>query len=89
MGTQPYDAQITFENGTTQLFSTWERPHLLIDPKTRTPTHLVNGVQSYWMGANGACDGCSPSGGSNHSCASCKGTPGLDYTYTLVTKLNV
>ena len=89
MGAQPYDAQITFRNGTKQLFSTWERPHLVLDPETRAPTHLVTGVQSYYDGPRGACDGCQRSGGSNHSCASCKSTAGLDYTYTLVTKLNV
>lgn len=43
---QPYDAQITFVNGTTQLFSTWERPHLVFDPHSGLPTHLVNGVQA-------------------------------------------
>ena len=86
---QPYDPRITFENGTVQNFSTWERPHLLFDAKTRTPTHLINGVQSYYNGPRGACDGCKKSGGSNHSCAGCKSTIGLDYTYTLVTKLNV
>ena len=86
---QPYNAWITFQNGTTQNFSTWERPHLLFDPKTRAPTHLINGVQPYYNGPRGACDGCQASGGSSHACASCKSTPGLDYTYTLVTKLNV
>ena len=46
---QPYDAKITFVNGTVQQFSTWERPHLVFD-KGGAPTHLVNGVQPYWMG---------------------------------------
>jgi hypothetical protein len=87
---QPYDATVTFANGTAQYFSTYERPHLLFDARQR-PTHLVNGVSPYWKppGAAGPCDGCAARRGSKHSCVVCKTTPGIDFTYTLVTKLNV
>lgn len=85
---QPYDAKITFANGTVQQFSTWERPHLLFDQKSGAPTHLINGVQPYWMGPSGACDGCDARAGSAHSCVVCKTSPGIDYTYTLVSRLN-
>ena len=56
---QPYNATITFENGTRQFFSTFERPHLVFDDAGE-PTHLVNGVSPYWTnpGMAGACDGC-------------------------------
>lgn len=37
---QPYNASITFENGTRQHFSTFERPHLLFNADGK-PTHLV------------------------------------------------
>jgi len=84
---QPYEAKITFANGTVQQFSTWERPHLLFD-KSGVPTHLVNGVQPYWMGPRGPCDGCDARPGSAHSCVVCKSSPGIDYTYTLVSRLN-
>eukprot|EP00658_Telonema_sp_P-2_P068856 TRINITY_DN5785_c0_g1_i2.p1 TRINITY_DN5785_c0_g1~~TRINITY_DN5785_c0_g1_i2.p1 ORF type:complete len:291 (+),score=36.21 TRINITY_DN5785_c0_g1_i2:118-990(+) len=83
---QPYDAQITFENGTRQFFSTWERPHLVLEKGV--PTYLVNGVSPYWN-RDKPCDKCEPRPGSAHSCVVCKTTSGLDYTYTLVTKLNV
>ena len=86
---QPYDALIRFHNGTTQQFSTYERPHLVFDPESGLPTHLVNGVQPYWMGPDGPCDGCDRRAGSMHSCVVCKTTEGIDYTYTLVSKLNV
>ena len=57
---QPYNATITFVNGTRQQFSTFERPHLLFDAQTGRPTHLVNGVSPYWdpAGAAGPCDHC-------------------------------
>jgi len=86
---QPYDALITFVNGTTQQFSTFERPHLVFDEKSGLPTHLVNGVQAYYMGPRGACDGCEARPGSEHSCVVCKTTKNIDYTYTIVTKLNM
>jgi hypothetical protein len=87
---QPYNASITFANGTTQHFSTFERPHLLFNAQTGQPTHLVNGVSPYWdpPGAEGPCDHCDARQGSNHSCVVCKTTHGIDWTYTLVTKLN-
>ena len=83
-----YDAVVTFANGTVQQFSTFERPHLVFDEASGRPTHLVSAVQPYWMGPRGPCDGCSARPGSEHSCVVCKTTPGLDYTYTLVSKLN-
>jgi hypothetical protein len=88
----PYYAQITFENGTIQKFSTWERPHLVFN-ENQQPTHLVNGVSAYWdepsQHCAGPCDGCSARAGSAHSCVVCKTTTGIDYTYTLVSKLNM
>ena len=86
---QPYDAVVRFENGTAQHFSTFERPHLLFNDRQQ-PTHLVNGVSPYWQppGAAGPCDKCDARLGSAHSCVVCKTTKGIDYTYTLVTKLN-
>ena len=80
---------IRFRNGTQQHLSTVERPHLVFDPDTKVPTHLVTAVQPYYMGPRGACDGCSARPGSEHSCVVCKSTPGIDYTYTLVSKLHV
>ena len=55
------------------------------------PTHLVNGVAPYWEPASaaGPCDGCDARTGSAHSCVVCKTTKGIDYTYTLVSALNV
>eukprot|EP00750_Incisomonas_marina_P020695 INCI4074.11.p1 GENE.INCI4074.11~~INCI4074.11.p1 ORF type:complete len:492 (-),score=45.36 INCI4074.11:1168-2643(-) len=87
---QPFDAVVTFENGTKQQFSTYERPHLLFNDKGQ-PTHLINGVQAYWdpPGAEGPCDKCDARPGSNHSCVVCKTTAGIDFTYTLVTALRV
>ena len=87
---QPYNATITFVNGTHQQFSTFERPHLLFDAQTGRPTHLVNGVSPYWdpAGAAGPCDHCNARTGSEHSCVVCKTSKGIDYTFTLVTKLN-
>ena len=83
---QPYDAKITFQNGTVQFLSTYERPHLVFDEETHEPTHLVNGVSPYWNDAR-PCDGCNKRAGSAHSCVVCKTTPGLDFTYTLVSRL--
>ena len=37
---QPYDAVVTFANGTKQMFSTWERPHLVFDADGTTPLAL-------------------------------------------------
>lgn len=56
---QPYNGVITFENGTLQHFSTYERPHLVFNEKQQ-PTHLINGVSPYWQppGAQGPCDKC-------------------------------
>ena len=85
---QPYDAVVKFANGTVQQFSTFERPHLVFDKTSGRPTHLVTAAQPYWMGPRGPCDGCSARPGSEHSCVVCKTTPGIDYTYTLVSKLN-
>jgi hypothetical protein len=86
---QPYNASITFENGTRQHFSTFERPHLLFNAKGQ-PTHLVNGVSPYWdpPGVAGPCDACGARPGSAHSCVVYKTTHGVDWTYTLVNKLN-
>ena len=87
---QPYDPWITFQNGTRQNFSTYERPHLVFGAAGH-PTHLVNGVAPYWdpASAAGPCDGCDARPGSAHSCVVCKTTKGVDYTYTLVSALNV
>ena len=86
---QPYDAVVRFANGTAQSFSTYERPHLLFNARQQ-PTHLINGVSPYWNppGTAGPCDGCDARKGSLHSCVVCKTTKGIDYTYTLVSKLN-
>lgn len=87
---QPYDATVTFANGTSQQFSTFERPHLLFNEKGQA-THLINGVSPYWNppGTAGPCDKCDARPGSAHSCVVCKTTSGIDFTYTLVTALNV
>jgi hypothetical protein len=87
---QPYNPWVTFENGTRQDFSTYERPHLVFNLDGH-PTHLVNGVSPYWNppGTAGPCDKCDARPGSEHSCVVCKTTAGIDFTYTLVTKLNV
>eukprot|EP00656_Telonema_subtile_P009402 TRINITY_DN14412_c0_g1_i1.p1 TRINITY_DN14412_c0_g1~~TRINITY_DN14412_c0_g1_i1.p1 ORF type:complete len:400 (-),score=66.02 TRINITY_DN14412_c0_g1_i1:298-1497(-) len=87
---QPYAAEVSFQNGTVQQFSTFERPHLVFNEQ-RQLTHLVNGVSPYWdpPGAAGPCDGCDARQGSAHSCVVCKTTKGIDYTYTLVSKLNL
>tara|TARA_B110000208_G_C11774792_1_gene431597 strand:+ start:1265 stop:2497 length:1233 start_codon:yes stop_codon:yes gene_type:complete len=87
---QPYSGVIKFVNGTTQQFSTFERPHLLFNSK-QIPTHLVNGVSPYWLSPTSghACDGCDARKGSAHSCVVCKTTKGIDKTYTLVSRLNV
>ena len=82
----PYNAQIQFANGTVQHFATWERPHLVFDDEQR-PTHLVNGVSAFW--GDKPCDKCDARPGSDHACVVCKTSAGVDYTYTLVSKLNV
>lgn len=83
---QPFDAAITFANGTTQYFSTFERPHLLFDdPDDRTPTHLIVAAQPYFRdpSTQNICQGCESRVGSNSSCVVCKTTSTIDYTYTL------
>ncbi len=84
---QPYDPIVTFQNGTQQQFSTWERPHLLFDDDG-IATHLVVAVSPYWNDDR-PCDGCPKRVGSEHSCVVCKCYGGHDYTYTLVVALNV
>ena len=39
-------------------------------------------------GPKGPCDGCDARAGSAHSCVVCKTSGGIDYTYTLVSRLN-
>ena len=87
---QPYDPWIVFRNGTRQSFSTYERPHLVFNAAGH-PSHLVNGVAPYWdpPSAAGPCDGCDARPGSAHSCVVCKTTTDIDYTYTLVSMLNL
>ena len=52
------------------------------------PTHLVNGVSAYWDKKQ-PCSACEKRAGSESSCVTCKVAKGVDYTYTLVSKLAV
>eukprot|EP00940_MAST-03C_sp_MAST-3C-sp2_P002348 g2348.t1 len=83
---QPFDAALRFENGTTQLFSTFERPHFVFGGHDgRTPTHLVVAAQPYYESptTGNACEGCESRIGSNSSCVVCKTTSGIDFTEVL------
>ena len=88
----PYFPWVDFQNGTRQFYATWERPHLVFD-EGQTPTHLVTAVSAYW-GDNATygptpCEKCDKRAGSEHSCVVCKTSAGIDYDFTLVSKLNI
>jgi len=72
---EPYGHSVDYADGSSQNFSTIERPKLLFD--AGRPSYLLNGVSSYWPG------GCGPCGG----CTECKVTRGTDWTYTMVRRL--
>ena len=72
---QPYQHAVEYRDGSTQNFSTIERPKLVFDDATGRPTHLFNGASPRWP--------CEPCGG----CTSCKVTAGTDWTYTIVREL--
>jgi hypothetical protein len=42
-----YDGNVTFEDGSRVAFSKRERPHLLLDPRTRAPRALSTGVMQF------------------------------------------
>ena len=89
---QPYDAVIRFDNGTTQHFSTFERPHLVFgSPDGKTATHLVVAAQPYYRSPETLqiCGGCEARIGSASSCVTCKVSSSLDYTFTMVLPLAV
>lgn len=75
--------RIRYMDGSTQTFSTMERPKLLFS-ESGVPTHLINGVSPVYP-----CDTCivgnSPPGG---GCCWCKVTPREDWTYTLMQPLD-
>jgi hypothetical protein len=46
LGAQPaYNLSVLLSDGSSATFARRERPHLVMDPKTGAPTHLINGVQ--------------------------------------------
>eukprot|EP00049_Salpingoeca_infusionum_P011695 m.204046 g.204046 ORF g.204046 m.204046 type:complete len:428 (+) comp15005_c0_seq2:148-1431(+) len=73
---QPYTHSVKFTDGSSHTFATRERPKLYIDPNTRVPTYLMNGVNPHTT--------CPP----NPSCR-CKVTLGIDWDFTLIQPLNV
>lgn len=87
-GEQPYDNGVQRLDGSVQRFATLERPKLVFSDQSRphTPTHLINGVSSVWLSGPDPCAVCGPSSAHTH-CSHCKQQPGIDWTYTLMTKL--
>ena len=75
---EPYDNAVQFADGTTQRFSTMERPKLLWSHDGGSPIALLNGVSPVYPcdSCNQArCGGDAPVGG---GCCWCKVTPGED-----------
>eukprot|EP00049_Salpingoeca_infusionum_P001842 m.51412 g.51412 ORF g.51412 m.51412 type:complete len:389 (+) comp11238_c0_seq1:22-1188(+) len=71
---QPYTHSVEFTDGSSQVFSTRERPKLYFDPATGVPTHIINGVNPRTT--------CPPVPSVN-----CKTTVGVDWDFTLVQPL--
>ena len=74
---QPYSHEVTFDDGTSHVFSTRERPKFLFDGgkgSSGTPTHLLNGVNPMTT--------CPPVNSVN-----CKCKAGVDWDYTLIQPL--
>lgn len=85
---QPYWGQLNFADGSVHNCSTFERPHLIFDPQSGEPTHLLNGISTVWLGPDGhPCSQCGKGQGIDHSCVQCKTSPPLDFTMTLITPL--
>eukprot|EP00947_MAST-08B_sp_MAST-8B-sp1_P005946 g5946.t1 len=85
--TEPYSFSVQYDDGTTGLMSTRERPKLLFDPETREPTHLYNAVAPM---PPGACVSCLKprKSGDARSCIGCKTCePWGHQVYTMVAPL--
>ena len=71
----PYTNEVVFEDGSTHIFSTRERPKLLFNGRGQ-PTHLYNGVSPVRA--------CAPKPG-----CSCKAQKGIDWDYTMAQPLRI
>ena len=53
----PYLPTVAFVDGTSVTFRARERPHLIFDPKSGEPSHLITGVGNPGCGGNVGCPG--------------------------------
>ena len=78
---EPYSYNVTYDDGTSALVATRERPKLIFDPKTREPSFLLTAVSAQWP-----CDLC-PHGG---ACIDCKVTHPFDKdVFTMIQPLRM
>lgn len=85
--TEPFSFKLTYDDGTTGLLSTRERPKLLLDPKTAEPSYLITAGAPM---PPGACLSCTKPRKSRdaRSCVGCKSCAPWDLEVsTMVTPL--
>ena len=87
---QPFDPMVTYDDGSVQYYSTFERPHLVFNDDG-VPTHTVHGASPVWdqYGTHHPCEVCPARPGSEHSCVVCKTSDHYSWTYTLTQELNL
>lgn len=81
----PYNSELPHTDAPPTVFTSLERPHLVIDEHTRQATHIVLAAAPQFTSP--LCSGCSNGVGGHSSCVMCKGTHGIDSTYTVVVAL--
>jgi hypothetical protein len=55
---QPYTSKVVYEDGSTHVFSTLERPKIFVDPQTNRLSHLFNAAFDPSECAPTACVSC-------------------------------
>ena len=85
--TEPFSFNLTYDDGTTGLLSTRERPKLVFDPQTAEPSHLITASAPMPLGA---CLSCTAPRKAHDKCAcvGCKTMKPIDLQVsTIVTPL--
>lgn len=86
---EPYSFSLRYDDGTSGLLSTRERPKLLLDPSSGEPSHLITAAAPM---PPGACMSCTQprKAGDAKSCVGCKTCVPWDMqVYTMVTPLRM